>query len=205
MRRVNAQFRPPWRPTRALLAGLGALAACTIAAVGGTAWERHRVADLREQVSRLAEADRVGAVAPPPRSAPPYDASARQFLRERGASWAPMLRTLESGAMLGVTPTAVEFSASDGVARVELSYGDSTALLDYLGRINEGVEPGTGSTRWKLSETRLQQGPSSAGTPVLPGTPGAVQPYVATISSVWQEPANCGGSGLAFCPARDTR
>jgi hypothetical protein len=108
------------------------------------------------------------------------------FLQERGAAWAPMLRTLESGAMVGVTPTSEEFSASDGVARLELGYADSTALLDYLGRINEGVAPGRNTMLWKLSETRLEHAASTGGTPASPGTPGPTQPYVATISSVWK-------------------
>jgi hypothetical protein len=190
MKRVSAQFSSPWQPTRALLAGLSALVACAATAVGGTAWERHRVAGLGEQVSRLAETDRMGAVAPVPSTVPPYDASARQFLRERGAAWAPMLRALESGAMVGVTPTALEFDTSTGVSRAELDYSDSTALLDYLGRIDEGVAPRPGSTRWKLSETRVQQGPSSVGTPVFPGSPSQAQRFVATISSVWQAPAD---------------
>jgi hypothetical protein len=179
MKRIGAQFRTPWRPRRGQLAALAVVAALTAGAVGCGVWMHVRAVTLRAQVAQLAEADRAGALTAAPRPTPAYDASARQFLRERSAGWAPMLRTLESGAMIGVTPSSVEFNAADGVARVTLNYVDSTALLDYLGRINEGVAPGEGLTRWTLVETRLQPGalPSAA--------PAAAGPSVATIRSVW--------------------
>ncbi len=190
MRRVKAQFRPPWRPTRGALAVLGTLSACAVTALGGAAWQYHRVVELRAQVSHLIEAGQTSATPSPPHPASPYDASVRQFLRERGAGWAPMLRTLESGAMVGVTPTSVEFSASDGVARVELSYSDSLTLSDYLGRINEGVAPGVQLMRWTLLQTRaLPSGNQSPAATAAGVTPFIATQSVATIRSAWQDSA----------------
>ncbi len=188
MKRVVAQFRPPWRPGRVLLAALALLTALTLVAVGSAVWQQRRVVALQAQVEQLVEADRTGAMPSAPRPTPPYDASARQFLGERSAGWAPMLRTLESGAMIGVTPASVEFNAADGVARVTLNYADSTALLDYLGRINEGVSPGRGLARWTLVETRMQPGATPNTALTVPGMSQAgAQQSVATIRSVWQE------------------
>jgi hypothetical protein len=179
MKRIGAQFRTPWRPGPGQLATLTVVAALAGIAIGGIVWEQRRVVALRTKVEQLAEAVAAGTLPSAPRPTPPYDASARQFLRERSAGWAPMLRTLESGAMIGVTPSSVEFNAADGVARVTLNYADSTALLDYLGRINEGVSPGEGLARWTLVETRLQAGASPNAAPAAAG------PSVATIRSVW--------------------
>jgi hypothetical protein len=176
MRRINAQFRTPWRPGRLQLAALAVAAALAAGAVGGATWERLRLLALKAQVVQLAEAERSGALPFAPRPTPGYDASARQFLRERSAGWAPMLRTLESGAMIGVTPSSVEFNAADGVAQVTLNYADSSALLDYLARVNEGVSPGDGLGRWTLVETRMN--PATAPN-------AAPQASVATIRSVW--------------------
>lgn len=188
MKRVAAQFRPPWRPGGGLLAALALFAALTMVAVGGVVWELRRVVALRAQVAELVETDQAGAMPSAPHSTPVYDASARQFLSERSASWAPMLRTLESGAMIGVTPSSVEFNAADGVARVTLNYADSTALLDYLGRINEGVSPGQGLARWTLVETRMQSDAPPNGAPAGLGlSPATVAQSVATIRSVWQQ------------------
>lgn len=187
MKRVTAQFRSPWRPGRGLLAALALFTALTLVAVGGVAWEQQRAIALRAQVAQLKEADRAGAMPSVPHSTPPYDTSARQFLNERAADWAPMLRTLENGAMIGVTPSAVEFNATDGVARVTLNYADSTALIDYLGRINEGVSPGQGLARWTLVETRMQPGalPNTAlAVPALSQV--GVAQSVATIRAVWK-------------------
>jgi hypothetical protein len=190
MKRVAAQFRSPWRPGRGLLAALAVLSVLTLVAVGGVAWEQQRAIALRAQVAQLMDADRAGAMPLLPHSTPPYDVSARQFLSERAADWAPMLRTLENGAMVGVTPSAVEFNAADGVARVTLNYADSTALFDYLGRINEGVSPGQGLARWTLVDIRMQ--PSALTNPASTGpamSQMGVTQSVATIRSVWKQAA----------------
>jgi hypothetical protein len=191
MKRVAAQFRSPWRPGKGLLAALALLAMLTLVAVGSVAWEQHRADALRAQVMQLEEAGRAGATPLMLHPTPPYDTSARQFLSERGADWAPMLRTLENGAMLGVTPSAVEFNATDGVARVTLNYAESTALLDYLGRINEGVSPGQGLARWTLMETRMQPGalPNAATAGVDLAQPAGPR-AIATIRSVWDTTTN---------------
>ncbi len=163
MRHVEAEFRPRWRPGRVALASLVALGVCVVLSIGAAVWSHQRMATLQAQVAQLVDDERNNLQPQPqaPRIVPGYDASARLFLSERGSGWAPMFRTLESGAMVGVTPTSVEFNATDGSARVELNYSDSTVLLDYLGRINEGVSPAAGVPRWNLVETRTQ---SSAGT-----------------------------------------
>ena len=183
MKRVNAQFRPRWRPGRAALALLAVLAACTVAAVGVDVWEHQCVIALQARVAKLVEAGRTGTLPPAPRPTQPYDASARQFLRERSAGWAPMLRTLESGSMIGVTPTAVEFNARDGVAQVQLNYVDATALLDYLNSINDGVSPGQGTPRWTLIESREQADPAQAQRQDIP--PAAPSHSIAMIRSSW--------------------
>ena len=185
MKRVEAQFRPHWRPGRVVLAALATSAVCAALAVGAAAWEHRRVAVLRTQIAQLIEDEHDGVRPPAPLIAPAYDASARQFLRERAAGWAPMLRTLESGAMIGVTPSSVEFNAADGWARVELNYSGSTALIEYLGRIDEGVSPAQGIARWSLVETRVlpSTGPSNGSISLAPQS-GAGE-SVALIRSNW--------------------
>jgi hypothetical protein len=195
MKRVEAQFRPHWRPGRIALAALATFAVCAALAVGAAAWEHQRVSVLRTQIAQLIEDEHNGVRPPAPLIAPAYDASARQFLRERGAGWASMLRTLESGSMIGVTPSSVEFNAADGSARVELNYSDSTALFDYLGRINEGVSPRHGLARWTLVETRVQPDAGASNGP-LPGN-ARVGGAVASIRSSWLDPAAAGSQAGA--------
>jgi hypothetical protein len=186
MRRVEAEFRPRWRAGRATLPLLSALGICLMLSIGAAVWTHQRVVALRAQVAELEDDNRKGVQPPLPRVVPPYDASARLFLRERGAGWAPMLRTLESGAMVGVTPTSVEFNATDGSTRVELKYSDSAALLEYLSRINEGVSPDGGQPRWNLVETRVQPGGGGPNALLTGVTSGAES--VATIRSTWLDP-----------------
>ena len=183
MKRVEAEFRPRWQPGRVVLASLAALGVCLALSIGAAVWSHQRVAALQAQIAQLVDDERNNVRPQAPSVVPAYDASARLFLSERAAGWAPMLRTLENGAMVGVTPTSVEFNATDGSARVELNYSDSTALLDYLARINEGVSPAAGVPRWNLVETRLQP---SAGTanPSMQG-PMRSGDSVAIIRSTW--------------------
>ncbi len=186
MRRIEAQFRPHWRPGRVAMAALTTFAVCAGLAVGAAAWEYQRVAALRTRIAQITEDEYNGVRPLAPLVAPAYDASARQFLRERAAGWAPMLRTLESGAMIGVTPSSVEFNAADGWARVELNYSDSTALIEYLGRIDEGVSPAQGIARWSLVETRVlpSTGPSN-GSFSSPVPERGTGESVALIRSNW--------------------
>ena len=190
MKRIEAQFKARTRPGRVTLAAVLAVTACALLATGAAVWEHQRVKALRAQVDQLVDDQRHNVRPPAPHVSPAYDASARQFLRERGAAWAPMLRTLESGAMIGVTPSSLEFSATDGSARVELNYADTTALMDYLGRINDGLS--AGSPRWTLSETRMKAGAASMGAnPGMSRDSGSV----ALIQSIWLEPAVADPSG----------
>jgi hypothetical protein len=161
------------------------VAICTVVAVAGAIWEHHRVVALRAQIAQLVEDERAGVRPAVVRPIPPYEASARQFLRERAAGWASMLRTLENASMVGVTPTSLEFDAGDGSVRVELKYSDSAALVDYLGRINEGVSPAPGIARWSLIETRQQPsaGPPNGSISLVPQS-GAGE-SVALIRSNW--------------------
>jgi len=183
MRRVEAEFRPRWRPGRVVLASLAALGACVALSIGAAVWSHQRVAALQTQIDQLADDERNNVRPQAPRVLPAYDASARLFLGERASAWAPMFRTIESGAMAGVTPTSVEFNATDGSARVELNYSDSTALLDYLGRINEGVSPAAGAPRWNLVETRAQSSAGTANTSMQGTTRSGDS--VAIIRSTW--------------------
>ncbi len=187
MRRVDAQFRPRWRPGRLSLAMLCGLAACTVLAGAAALWQHHRVLALRDQIAQLEAQGHAGGRAPIPRPTPAYDASAKQFLVERSAQWAPMLRTLESASMIGVTPTSVEFDASSGTARVQLSYSSSAALFDYLGRINEGVSTPQGAVRWSLLETRQQPGTVAPNAPGVAMQRGADAESIALIQSTWAD------------------
>ena len=108
-----------------------------------------------------------------------------------------MLRTLENGAMVGVTPSSIEFDTADGVARVELNYSDSAALFDYLGRINEGVSPNPGIVRWTLVETRVQPEGVVVNSAALDSQHTATARSIALIRSTWIDPASPNDSASA--------
>lgn len=184
MRSVHAQFRPRRRPGRRSWIAIAVLAAAVAGLAGTAAWHARHARALGERLAALAAQRRLAAERTPVRPDPPYGDSARLFLRAREAAWAPALRTLESAAMVGVTPVRVEFDAADGTARVQLEYRDADALHDYLSRVDEGLPPSSAVGRWALLEAQAVASPP-------PGAPGGTAAAgagagVATIRASWR-------------------
>ena len=188
MKVVQAQFRPVPVPGRRTAAWLAALVGTALAATIAAQWQRLQAEDLRRHVAELEEERRTGLRPPAPRPPAVYAASAEAMLAERGAAWAPMLRSLENAAVIGVTPTLVEFNAADGNAHAELAYSDSAALFDYLARLDEGLPASESVGRWSLVQLRVQ--PAAAPTVAAGLTPfanpaAATGAATASIQSSW--------------------
>jgi hypothetical protein len=183
MRGVRAQFGPGRVPGRGAWIALGVLAAGTTVLGAVAAWQVRRSHELAQRLDAVVDARRIAAQQVPVRPEPPYGDSARLFLRARDAAWAPALRSLESGTMVGIVPVRVDFDAAEGTARVELEYRDADVLHDYLARINEGQPPSNPTGRWTLLETHAQANPSS---PAGALSPAAGSGGLATIRANWR-------------------
>jgi hypothetical protein len=155
---VRADFgrrKPPSRAGWALLALLLAAAA----ALCGAAWRQQAQVDLlsarAEQDRREAEDARQRAreaIAPPA----PYEASARAMLRERASPWPLALTALETVAVAGVTPGAIEIIAREAAVNVELNFSNHERLLEYVQALNAGVGEGDVAWRWTLTSAQAQ-------------------------------------------------
>jgi len=190
MKPVRAEFRPASPPGRRAVIAVVLLALAASAALGSAQWQRLQARALRAHLVDLEDERRSGRLQPPPRPPAVYAESAEAFLREREAAWASMLRSLENAAMVGVTPTLVDFDALDGSARVDLAYTDPAALFDYIGRLNEGLPPSETLGRWSLVQlhvTPAVNGTAAVGVPVAPNvsTMGS-GPATASIRSDWK-------------------
>jgi hypothetical protein len=186
MRCVRAQFRPDRQPGRGTWIAIAVLAAGVAALGGAAAWHARRARELGERLAEVVDARKAAAAQVPARPEPPYGDSARLFLRARGAAWAPALRSLESAAMIGVTPVRLEFDGAEGTARVELEYRDAAALHDYLSRLNDGLPASSRAERWTLLETHARVSttqPAVAATGT--GAPGN-DAGTAIIQSSWR-------------------
>ena len=104
----------------------------------------------------------------------PYDASARVALGQAQAGWVPLLRSLESVEVLGVTVAGIDVSADERQVRVELEYSDFAGLLRFLDDLNAGAD----SPPWQLVQA---QGSPRAAAPT--GAPIALS--VATVRGAW--------------------
>jgi len=181
MKSVRAQFKPAWRPGRATVVIVAILALGAIGSVATAGWLRWRVSLLKQEISNL-EAQRLPDFQPPPSPLPTYATSAEMMLRQRAAPWASMLRTLESAAVIGVTPVHVEFDAMSGIGRVDLTYKDPVALFEYLKQINEGMASG-GAPPWRLVQAHAPTGGRMGGNGLGPQS-SADQPGGAATASI---------------------
>jgi hypothetical protein len=153
MKPVRADFAPRRVPARWMWFLLALLAAAAVAAAGVAA---HRLEALRDQRAALeraaAERQAAAVVVPKPVAPPLYERSAREMLAEHRLAWPQVLTALEATAIVGVTPVAVEMAASDGIARVEVTFTDHARLLEYL----EALNAGQGELRWVLVQAQSQ-------------------------------------------------
>lgn len=153
MKPVHADFKRPWVPPRWMWWAVAALALIACAAVG-MAWRAWKQVDVQRAALRDAvAATQAAAVVPAPlRVLRPYDASAREMWAEHSAPWPQALTMIEATAIIGVTPVALEFVASDKAVRVEVSFTDYAKLLEYVDALNAG-EP---ELKWALVQSQAQ-------------------------------------------------
>ncbi len=140
------------------------------------------VNDMRELRALRAEHERLvqRATKPLPLPAPKaqlvmaYDASARAALAQAKAGWVPLLTSLETIQMVGVTPVSIDVAAAERQVRVELEFADFASLLRYVDELNAGEsEP-----RWQL--VQAQGATRQAATTAVPSNSAA-----ATIRAGW--------------------
>jgi hypothetical protein len=166
MRLVRADFRRRAVPPRGLwwaLALLGiASAASAITAL--REWQRIKA---QAEVLRQTVATNAAAPAPekPARAPTPYDTSARAMVTEATSPWPQALTMVEATGIVGVTPVAIEFVATERSVRVEVSFTDYAKLLEYVEALNAG-EP---DFKWSLLQSQAQ--PGGAATAVVVGGP----------------------------------
>jgi hypothetical protein len=136
-----------------------ALVLSGVLACAAWAWRKleHQRGELRHAL-----ATRHAAPATPPlvRVAPAYDASAREMLAERRFPWVRALTAVEAVAMIGVTPTGVEFAVADQAVRLEVNFENHAKLLDYLNQLN-AEEP---QLRWALTQAQADGGRGGSAT-----------------------------------------
>jgi hypothetical protein len=169
MKPLRIDFLPP-RPLQvwmAALCGLLVLAALGVGAWAG--WVHQEVAGLRQalaaQSAQHAQAAALAtqAVVPISSPPPPYEADARRALREAQFDTAQALTALETVVVTGVLPVSVELQADGNLARVEVEFGDQSALLKYLAELNAGEL----APRWQLLRATARASNQAVGSAVI--------------------------------------
>lgn len=155
MKRVDAEFATPGRPGRWHWAAVAVLAALSVGlsvrAVLTHLELREVKRDIHALQAQIAAAQQPAASAP----VPPYDASAREMLRERDPIWIETLTALEAVGMQGVTVTAITMPAPGSPITIQLTASDYRTVLDYLSALNgPAVEPG--ALRFDLQQARAE-------------------------------------------------
>ena len=136
---MNIEFIEPVLPSRRAwmcVLGLAALAAVLFAA--GRIVQT-RAAMLEEEArARVAVANVVQPVSLPT-SPPPYADDLRRAFDRASLPEAPVLRELETVAVVGIQLTSIDIDMADHVATVELEADSDVALGDYLDQLNAGM------------------------------------------------------------------
>lgn len=166
---LRSRHPPPrwaWMVLAALLLAAAALAMFALKAERDLAASRVEELALRQDAaaSPRPQLPRVQPVMP-------YDASARAVLAQAQAGWGPLLASLESMEVVGVTPVSIDVSTADRQIRVDLEFSDLATLLRFVDEINAG-EP---APRW-----RLLQAQGAARVPTM-----SAAATVATILGTW--------------------
>jgi hypothetical protein len=122
----------------------------------GLAWrERAATNRLRAELTQLREqAEQHQAPAATPAPEPSYTASALEMLSLSRSAWPSALVTLETAAVPGVTPTALDIVPADHSVRVEVEFSEYSALLKYLDTLNAGLE----QPAWELRQALAPSG-----------------------------------------------
>ncbi len=165
MRRINARFDRWPRPARGLWIALIALVIVAVA-TAIWAWSAKarfdaKTAQRAQSTQQRQEAEMARSTVPV--SPPPYDSSAREMLAERTAPWPAALTAIEHVAMVGVTPTSIEFAANERTVNLEVAFSEHAKLLEYADALNAGLEPSTVGWRWSIQQTQLATGAIGAG------------------------------------------
>lgn len=155
MRRVAAEFATPSRPGRWHWLAVSVLALLSIGLAARAVLGHFELlkieADIRSLQAQLAAAAQRPVSAP----TPPYDASAREMLRERDPLWAETLTALESVDVKGVVVMAINMPGPSNPITIQLAVTDYPTMLEYLESLNgPTLEPG--ALHFELQQARSE-------------------------------------------------
>ena len=174
MKRVTAEFATPSRPGRWHWAALAALALLSMGLTARAVMTHLELRDLQRDIQSLQAQIAVAQQSPASAPTPPYDASAREMLRERDPVWIETLKALEAVGMPGVTVTAINMPAPGSPVTIQLTATDYRTVLEYLAALNgPAVEPG--SLRFDLQQARSEGGNQQLSVTVIAARLNAVQ------------------------------
>lgn len=139
---------------------------------GWAAWQlREKTLAIEAQIAQLqakaAQAERERREAEARANIPPpYAKEAAELARVAAFPIEKVFARIEAVQIGSVKMTSLDISPVDGTVRIEIEFGDETALLHYVEALNDGEA----RPRWLLAEARMN-------------TPGS--PNVATLTSHW--------------------
>lgn len=166
MRRVEAQFVPPSKPSRLHWAlAVGAMLVTT------AAWwvADHQTDALRARQSTLAVTTSVQVPHQEARRPHPSELSYREMVQQGSSKWPLALLALERVRSPGVEVRRIEIASEAAMVRVELHADSHRAVLEHLSALNAGNSLGGGAeVAWRLERAEaLAAGAGSAVVAVL--------------------------------------
>lgn len=163
---MNIEFVDPVLPSRRAWTRVLAFAALAAMLFAAGRILQTRAASLEQEArARAAATNVVQPILPP--SSPPYGDDLRRALDRASLPEAPVLRELETVAVVGIQVTSIDVSMADHVATVELLADNDAALGDFLDQLNAGMP----TPAWRVDRLSAVQANQALGS----GLAGSVQ------------------------------
>lgn len=185
MRPFDLQFGPRPLLGRAWAIGLALVGCVAVLAALHAAYRHEELRRVDDEVQAAASEKLLKeSAASSNLTAARRNAEASSAQRARSRRWALALDDLERVAMVGVTPTALDFDATADSVRVEVSFRSYPTLLEYVA----GLNASPAALAWSM--TGAEAGAAGPATAVLVARPVVSTPSSACDASAAAQP--CG-------------
>lgn len=157
---MNIEFVDPVLPSRRAWTGVLAFAALAAVLFAAGRILQTRAASLQQEARARAAALNVVQPSMPPVSPPPYGDDLQRALDRASLPEAPVLRELETVAVVGIQLTSIDVSMADHIATVELQADNDAALGDFLDQLNAGLA----APAWRIDRLAAVQANQAGGS-----------------------------------------
>jgi hypothetical protein len=160
MKPLNVEFRQRGVPGKWAWSAAALLLSAGVFMLAFDLWQQRELARMRSTLEGLSQPQKQPETGSrtSDQASPSYARSASELLLQAHSPWPQVLVALESVSIPGISITALEISATEHEARLDLEFASYETLLRYITRLN-AESP---SVAWQLRSTDTADSVSNA-------------------------------------------